>query len=78
MTEVQQGLYNPEISNVAKETGGVLADIKTNTDNIPNNPATEEKQDSQESVLTLIRQKTDNMDVKQSDMALMKTGEGLT
>jgi len=25
--EIQQGLYNPEISNVAKETGGVLADI---------------------------------------------------
>jgi len=25
MTEIQQGLYNPEISNVAQETGGNLA-----------------------------------------------------
>ena len=27
--EIQQGLYNPETGNGAKETGGVLADIKT-------------------------------------------------
>lgn len=28
------GQYNPEISNVAKESGGNLADIKTNTDKL--------------------------------------------
>lgn len=29
MTDIQQGQYNPDISNNAKETGGNLADIKT-------------------------------------------------
>jgi hypothetical protein len=33
-------------TNLAKETGGNLADIKTNTDNIPSSPSTETKQDS--------------------------------
>jgi hypothetical protein len=28
------GQYNPEISNVAKETGGNLASIKSNTDKL--------------------------------------------
>jgi len=32
--DIQQGDYNPDLSNNAKETGGNLADIKTNTDNL--------------------------------------------
>lgn len=31
MSKIDSGQYNPEISNVAKETGGALDDIATNT-----------------------------------------------
>lgn len=34
MSQIQAGQYNPEISNVAHESGGNLASIKTNTDKL--------------------------------------------
>jgi hypothetical protein len=34
MSKIDTGIYNPEISNVAKESGGNLADIKSNLDKL--------------------------------------------
>jgi len=34
MSKINAGQYNPEISNVAKETDGNLDDIKINTDSV--------------------------------------------
>ena len=64
--DIQQGQYNPDVSNNAKETGGNLDDIKTNTDKIIPAPATEEKQDN---IITAVGNISDPVGLKDTEMA---------
>ncbi len=66
--DLQQGLYNPEVSNVAKETGGNLANIKTNTDTLVSGMATLTAKDfATETTLSSIKTQTDKFEFDTSN-----------
>ncbi len=77
MSELQQGLYNPEISNVAKETGGNLANIKTNTDTLVSGMATLTAKDfSTQATLAEIEAVIDNFQFDASDYLKVNIAAG--
>ena len=61
--------------NIAKETGGNLASIKTNTDNLTSDPATESKQDNVITALGVLNSLTPST---YDYISLSYTGSNLT